>query len=113
MTCGDGDRHVVAIHDLKTWPVYFEEIWRGHKNVELRFNDRDYRAGDVLALREWEPPPKPNSGVSPLWGGGYTGRLVLAKVKHVLEGVGPMKSVLPEGWVALSIEIIGTLGGET
>ncbi len=112
MTCGNGERHVVAIHDLKTWPVYFEEIWRGLKNVELRFNDRDYQTGDILALREWEPSPKPDSGASPLWGAKYTGRLVLARVKHVLEVKAVMEAVMPEGWVALSIEVISTLGGD-
>lgn len=110
MTCL-GDRHKVAIHDLKTWPVYFEALWKGFKTVELRLNDRNYQSGDVLALREWEPPPKLSSGVSPLWGDKYTGRLVLAKVKHVLEGVGAVENVLPEGWVALSIEIIARLDG--
>ena len=109
---GDGDRHVRAIHELKTWPVYYEEIAAGRKNVELRLNDRDYRPGDILALREWEPPPKPGSGLSPLWGDRYTGRLTLAKVKHVLEGVGPMEGILPEGWVALSLEIIEVMEGD-
>ena len=111
MTC-EGKRHKVAIHELKTWPVYFGAIVAGRKSVELRLNDRDYRVGDILALREWEPPPKPSSHVSPLWGDKYTGRLVLAKVKHILAPVGPAEYIFPEGWIVMSIEVISVEEGE-
>ena len=48
-------------HDLKIEPVYFEQKLYGHKPWEIRKNDRNYKEGDILQLREWE-------------NGSYTGR---------------------------------------
>ncbi len=42
-------------HKLKTWPVYFDALWRKLKLFELRKNDRDYRVNDTLLLQEFEP----------------------------------------------------------
>lgn len=39
-------------HELKTWSYYFERILDGTKTFEIRRNDRDFRVGDVLWLRE-------------------------------------------------------------
>lgn len=47
-------RHPTA-HYLKTWPRYFDALWKGEKRAEVRVNDRDYQAGDYLALREYDP----------------------------------------------------------
>jgi hypothetical protein len=49
-------------HELKTWPEFFEPVFTGRKAFELRKNDRDFREGDELWLREWQPMQ------------GYTGR---------------------------------------
>ena len=76
-------------HDLKTWPAFFEHIWRGAKRFELRKNDRDFHTGDELLLREWEPDPEK-----------YTGRYVRVHVTYVLRG--PILG-LAEGWVVMSI----------
>jgi hypothetical protein len=43
------------IHELKTWPQYFEAILSGAKRFEYRINDRDFEVGDSLRLREWDP----------------------------------------------------------
>lgn len=40
------------IHELKTWKEYFEEVFVGHKNFEVRKNDRDFKIGDTLILIE-------------------------------------------------------------
>ncbi len=42
-------------HDLKVWPTHWELIASGRKTFEIRKNDRDYRAGDELRLRCWDP----------------------------------------------------------
>jgi len=39
-------------HDLKLVDKYFEPVLYGIKNFEVRLNDRDYRIGDILVLRE-------------------------------------------------------------
>jgi len=59
-------------HDLKILPEYFEPVLEGKKNFELRKNDRNYKVGDTLLLREW-------------YANKYTGREVKRKVTYILE----------------------------
>ncbi|MCQ3432091.1 DUF3850 domain-containing protein [Salmonella enterica subsp. enterica serovar Indiana] len=60
----------------------------GQKKAELRRNDRNYKVGDVLSLKEWKH-------------GKYTGREWSAVITHVL----PINEVVAgfESWVVLSI----------
>lgn len=62
-------------HELKTWPEYFQEIINGDKTFEVRKNDRDFKMGDVLLLKEWD---NENSK--------YTGREWTVVVGYVLQG---------------------------
>lgn len=40
-------------HELKCWPEFFEESVTSRKLFEVRENDRDFRVGDTLWLREY------------------------------------------------------------
>ena len=63
------------IHSLKTWPQFFSRILSGDKKFELRENDRDFQAGDILLLQEWSPSNNE-----------YTGNSIYKKVTYVLHG---------------------------
>ena len=81
-------------HDLKVWPDYFEAITSGRKTFEIRKNDRNYRVGDILDLREYAPGPDE-----------YTGRRCERQVTYMLHGDDPMGFAfgLRTGFVAMAI----------
>lgn len=68
------------IHELKTHPPYFQAVYEGKKTHEVRVNDRNYRVGDILRLREYFP--KEITGDE----GVYTGREVHVAVTYVTPG---------------------------
>lgn len=75
----------IKYHELKTWPPYFEEVLNGNKTFEVRKDDRGFKVGDVLVLKEWKPLGY--SSVSPSqMTGSYTGREVKKKVSYILKG---------------------------
>lgn len=47
----------VVTHDLKCWPEFFCPVRSRLKTFEIRKNDRDYKEGDRLYLREFIPCP--------------------------------------------------------
>ena len=59
-------------HELKILPQYFQAVWNGTKNFELRKNDRDYKVGDILILREYN-------------NGEYTGSFLKVIVTYILK----------------------------
>jgi hypothetical protein len=91
----------MSTHELKSWPEFFEPVLLGQKTAELRYNDRDYKVGDILVLREWEPKVDK-----------YTGRECRRLVTHVLHGVGTVGAIAPlrglsAKYVMLSVHPIG------
>lgn len=87
-------------HELKTWPVYFEDIANGSKRFAVRLNDRNYAVGDVLRLREWNPDPVHG-------GGSYTGREVLARVVYILDDHDAIgRKALANGYAVLGLWIL-------
>lgn len=80
-------------HELKCWPQFFEAIEEGRKRYEVRHNDRDYRYGDTLHLREWDPKDE-----------AYTGRTMRVVVTYLMQGQqSEVLKDLPRSLVVMSI----------
>jgi len=77
----------IFIHELKIWPVHFDPLIRGVKKAEYRWNDREFKVGDVLKFREWDPETEE-----------YTGRHAFARVIHVAD-----QPPIPAGFALLSL----------
>jgi hypothetical protein len=88
---------VRAIHELKTWPDFFQHILDGVKPFELRKDDRDFQAGDALLLREYDPKLKE-----------YTGRQTRRFVTYKLvewEGLSDEFCILGIGPIPIGVSI--------
>lgn len=51
---GKNEAYNITVHELKTFPEYFLPMNLGNKTFEVRKNDRDFKIGDILQLREWD-----------------------------------------------------------
>jgi hypothetical protein len=80
-------------HELKTWPIFFQKVLSKEKTFELRKNDRNFKTGDILILKEWEPNTKE-----------YTGREAYFDVPYIMSGFG-----LKKDWIVMSIKPRGLL----
>ena len=56
------DESSTRMHDLKIWPAHFKELSEGNRTYDVRKDDRGYRVGDLVRLREWDPSRKTYSG---------------------------------------------------
>lgn len=45
----------MKMHELKIQPEYFDAVLKGKKTFEIRKNDRNFKEGDLLLLREFDP----------------------------------------------------------
>lgn len=78
----------MKVHELKTVQPWFDLVAEGKKKFELRKNDRDFKWGDILVLREYNPRTET-----------YMGNDIVVRVIGVLEQfVG-----LQQGYCILSI----------
>ena len=68
-------------HKLKVWPEYFYFLWTNQKTFEIRKNDRGFKIGDSLSLKEWNSQTQK-----------YTGRKLVRKISYMIQG----KFGLPE-----------------
>jgi len=89
-----------VVHELKTDPAVFEAVASGRKTYEIRKNDREFQVGDILHLRETALSGKDMKNGGALH---YTGREILAYVKHILRG--PIYGLM-DGWCIMSITVI-------
>lgn len=76
------------IHELKTYPHYFQQSIDGNKTFEIRLNDRGFQVGDIVVLKEWDNIK-------------FSGREKRGVIKYILDDkfIG-----LAKGYVAFSVE---------
>lgn len=67
----DIDYQGIRIQQLKILPKYFKDVATGKKKFEIRYNDRNFKVGDILFLEEYE-------------NGKYTGRKLRRRVNYIL-----------------------------
>ena len=79
-------------HVLKTWPEAWDAIRQGLKKYEIRKNDRDYKVGDSLYLREYDPKTE-----------GFSGRALCVEITYMTPGG---SWGIPAGLCVLSIKNI-------
>jgi len=77
-------------HELKTWQSYFNAVTDGTKTFEIRRDDRGFRVGDTLRLRETE-----------YGSGAYTGREERRLITHILRHEADLG--LADGFAILSL----------
>jgi hypothetical protein len=75
-------------HKLKTLTNFYQDVERGKKKFEVRFNDRDFKVGDIVCLQEFIPPST------------YTGREIRKEVGYILDDLDYCK----EGFVVLGLK---------
>lgn len=83
------------LHELKTDPKPFQSVWHSRKTFELRPDDRDFKAGDVLHLIELSDTS------------GLTGRTLLALVVYVMRDA--PEYGLMRGYAAMSLKLLARL----
>lgn len=45
----------MKIHELKILPEYYHAVRTYKKTFEIRKNDRDFKVGDILYLKKYDP----------------------------------------------------------
>lgn len=89
-------------HELKSDPEAFRSVLRGAKVAEIRRNDRDFRVGDTVTLRETRHSSEDMRLLGhPLL---YTGNKLGRQITYVQAGYG-----LPEGLMVLSFGYDGSV----
>jgi hypothetical protein len=88
-----------AVHELKCWPQFFQAIKSGHKRHDLRrADDREFRVGDRLLLREYDPETRT-----------YSGSTLVVEVTYITSAELPCalsKDALHPAFSILSIKVI-------
>lgn len=84
----------MVIHNLKTWPEYFQAVKTGAKTFEIRKNDRNFQIGDIISLMEYNPTM-----------GQLTGEIIPFFITYILNE----QPFVPEGYVCMSIKHIPSM----
>ena len=92
---------MIKPHELKTDPNPFPDSLDGKKPFELRKNDRNFKVGDRITLRETLHSRHDMIGGAPLE---YTGREIRGRITYMISNYG-----LQPGYVAFSYEEMATV----
>lgn len=84
--------HDMTIHTLKIMTEYFDALVHYGKSFEVRKNDRNFKVGDLLRLREWDDHAHD-----------YTGAEIQVRVTYILHGG---QFGIEEGFCVMSIQFI-------
>ena len=88
-------------HTLKIWPEYYDAVENGIKTFEIRKNDRDFKVGDTIRLREYDPMMETEIDAER-----FTGRNVEVCIVYMLTSM-DYPTGIPEGYCILGIRAIG------
>lgn len=84
---------------VKSWPSFFSAMISGEKRHDMRDKrDRDYKVGDVMLLREYDP-----------FGAGYTGRDATFRITYITSNDTPCamsSAALDNNFAILSVELL-------
>jgi len=85
-------------HQLKTWPIFFWDVVTGAKTFEIRKDDRNFKVGHKLVLKEYDPETKI-----------YTGEECTVNVDYTicLDGL----PGIPRGLIGMSITPVSKQSG--
>jgi hypothetical protein len=96
-------------HELKTCPEPFQAVLQGVKRHETRKDDRDFKVGDTLLLREWTPE-RPGryvvDGTAATWvnfPARYTGRWARCRILYMTRA---RHWGVPDGLCMMSIDLL-------
>lgn len=78
------------IHELKILPEFFEAVTSGRKQFEIRKNDRGFKVGDQLILKEYD-----------IWESEFTGDSYKAEITYITD------YAQQDGYVVLGIRAGG------
>jgi ASC-1-like (ASCH) protein len=90
-----------TVHELNTWPEYLNAIMGGRKRFEVRVNDRNFKIGDRLLLREYIRPERKSLKLR--HDGYFTQRWARCEITYIMPGG---QFGLQEGWCVLSIKLL-------
>lgn len=85
---------------LRCWPEFFEPMLDGRQQFDYRRDDRGFKVGDTLLLREYRPDRLT-----------YTGRELVAGIIYILHG--DARIMLPEGFCILGLRFEEQTEAET
>ena len=88
------EKNILKTHEFKIGLRFFDLVWDNKKAFELRKDDRGFRTGDAMILREWSKET------------GYTGRYIVSRITSIIS----KDFGLRKGWVCIGFEILKKYG---